>query len=83
MCGLCVGGAGCVWCLPTHPFYVFHGRGEEKKPFVFCYLSVVNFVDVVSFKCGEFLQNVVNLSGVVNKIETHQTSVIPNGTVLP
>ena len=44
--------------------------------------SVVNFV-VVSFQCGEFLQSVVNLSGVVNIIETHQSAVIRNGTVLP
>ena len=40
------------------------------------------FVVVVSLG-GEFLQNVVNLSDVVNKIETHQNAVIRNGTVLP
>ena len=44
---------------------------------------MVNFVVVVSLQYGEFLQNVVNLSGVVNKIETHQSVVIRNGTVLP
>ena len=49
--------------------------------FIFCFL-VVNFVVVVSFQCGEFIQNVVNLFGVVNIIETHQTTVIRNGTVL-
>ena len=36
---------------------------------------------VVSFQCGEFLQSVVNLPAVVNKIETHQSAVIRNGTV--
>ena len=30
---------------------------------------MVNFVVVVSFECGEFLQNLVNLSSMVNKIE--------------
>ena len=38
---------------------------------------------MVGFQCGEFLQNVVNLSGVVDKIETHQSTVIRNDTVLP
>ena len=43
----------------------------------------MNLLAVVSFQCGEFLQNVVNLSGVVNKAEIHQTAVIQNSTVLP
>ena len=42
----------------------------------------MNFVFVVRFDCGEFLQN-VNLSAVVNKATTHQSSVIRKGTVLP
>ena len=40
------------------------------------------FFVVVSLQCGEFLQNMVNLSNVVNKIETYQSVVIRNGTAL-
>ena len=46
------------------------------------FLSVVNLVVGTSFYCGEFLQNVVNLLGVVNKIQTHQSDFIRNATVL-
>ena len=54
-------------------------RREEIR----CILKILNFIFVVSLQCGEFAQSVVNFSSVVNKIETHQTSVIRNGTVLP
>ena len=47
------------------------GKKENKKLFVW---SVVNFVVGVSFKNGEFLPNVVNLSDV-NNIESHQCTV--------
>ena len=43
----------------------------------------MNFGAMMNFQYGEFLQNVVNLADVVNKIETHQSAVIRNGTVLP
>ena len=53
--------------------------GLERKDgkFHFIFLKSGEFCS-----CGEFLQDMVNLSGVVNKIETHQSAVIRNGTVL-
>ena len=69
-------------------FFGYDGReGKEIakniNSFFNFFGSVVNFVILVSFQYGEFLQNVVNFSGVVNKKETHQSTVIRNGTVLP
>ena len=49
---------------------------ENKLKVYFLLWSVVNFAVVESFK------NMVNLSGVVNKIEIHQSTVIWNGIVL-
>ena len=51
--------------------------------FLFFFGSVVNYVVVVTFQYGEFLQSVGNLSAVVNKIETHPSDGIRNETVLP
>ena len=78
-----------VVCCRLHPLFVVvlwvihNGRREKEINLILIFGSVVNFVDMVSFKCGEFLQNVVNFSGVVNKIQIHQSTVIRNGTVLP
>ena len=44
------------------------------------FLEVGEFIfGVVSFQCGEFLQNVMNLVGMVNKIKIHQSAVTRNG----
>ena len=57
------------------------GREQERK--LISKNSFFIFLSVVSFHYDEFLQSMVNLYGVVYKIENHRSTIIRYYSALP